>query len=90
MTHTYSSKTITQIAVGATLMLTLALVLVAPRSSEAANYAFVNHAGEVSMVVANDPQMALMTAFNISLHSGVLLLDSAEDTAVLGDKVYGM
>lgn len=89
MTHTYFLKIIGHIAAGVTLTAALAFILAAPRSSEAANYAFVNRSGEVSMVVANDPQTALMTAYNIAIHSGVILLDSADDNALLGGRVSG-
>ena len=60
-----------------------------PSSAHAATYAFVNTAGEVNAVVANDPMTALATAFNISAHSGVLLLSDQNDT-LLNDSVSGI
>ena len=65
-------------------------VMTAPTLSYAATYAYVNTAGNVSTVVANDWQSAIATAPSISLHSGVLLLDSIDDTNVVGDGVGGV
>jgi hypothetical protein len=58
--------------------------LALPSFAHAATYAFVNTSGEVNAVVANDPTSALMTAFNISLHSGVLLLSNQTDSILNG------
>lgn len=64
-------------------------LLILPGVTYAASYAYVNQAGDVSMIVAETPSAALMTAPNISTHSGVMLLDSAEDLGVVGDSVDG-
>lgn len=63
-----------------------ALVAV-PALSLAATYAYVNQEGEVRTVVADTPQLAITTAPNIHQNSGVLLLDSQEDNAIVGDEV---
>ncbi len=64
------------------------LALVAtPALSLAATYAYVNQQGEVQTVTADTPQIAITTASNIHRNSGVLLLDSQEDNAVVGDEV---
>ncbi len=56
----------------------------------AATYAYVNRSGEVSTVTANDGMSAIMTAPNIAEHSGVMLLDSADDNQMIGDDVSGV
>ncbi len=53
-----------------------------PSLAHAATYAYVDQAMEVKTVVANDWMTALATAFNINVHSGVLLLTSQNDTIV--------
>lgn len=55
-----------------------------PSFAHAATYAFVNTSGEVNAVVADNPTSALITAFNISLHSGVLLLGNQTDSILNG------
>jgi hypothetical protein len=70
------------------IILSLA-VLALPSFASAATYAYVNTSGNVSTYIANDPMTAIQNAPNISLHSGVLLLDSVEDTSVVGDSVSG-
>ncbi len=64
------------------------LAMALPSSAHAATYAYVNTAGEVNAVVANDPMTALATAFNIALHSGVLLLTNQSDS-ILNNSVSG-
>ncbi len=54
--------------------------------AHAATFAYVNQAGDVSAVVANDPYEALRTAPNIDEHSGVILLNTTGD-ALIGDHV---
>lgn len=72
------------------LMLAAFGLLALPGLTYAASYAYVDSGGEVKMVTANDWQTAIATAFNIHIHSGVLLLDSAQDLAVVGDDVAGL
>lgn len=65
-----------------------ALVAVAsPALSYAASYAFVNAAGEVNLVGANNSSEALATAPNIHMRSGVMLLNSQADNQVIGGEV---
>lgn len=69
---------------------TLALAAIAfPSASYAATFAYVNMDGEVRTVEADTPTTALQTAPNLHVHSGVMLLDSADDTDVVGDDVPG-
>lgn len=73
------------------LLGTLALAAIAlPSASYAAMYAYVNQDGEVRTVDAATPSAAIQTAPNIDEHSGVLLLDGADDSAVVGDNVPGV
>lgn len=65
------------------------LAVALPSFAHAATYAYVNNASEVRTVVANDWQTAIATAFNISLHSGVLLLTSLNGNLV-GNTVGGI
>lgn len=62
-------------------------IAVTPAMSYAANYAFVNNSGEVSMVIANTWEQAIATAFNIDEHSGVILLNTLQNTGLVGDHV---
>lgn len=71
-----------------TLGVAAALAL-APGLAAAANYAYVNVNGEVQSVVASDWQTAIRTAPNIAARSGVILLDSADDSDLLDDSVTG-
>ena len=57
------------------------------QSAHAAMYAYVDAAGDVKSVTANDWRTAIATAPNIHMHSGVLLLSTANDYDILGDKV---
>ncbi len=61
-----------------------------PGISFAATYAYVNNTGEVMTVEAATPNAAIMTAPNIDEHSGVILVDEASDTQLVGDKVPGV
>lgn len=69
------------------LMIAAFGLLVLPGLTRAASYAYVDNGGDVKSVVANDWMTAIKTAFNIHIHSGVLLLDSPEDMGVVGDNV---
>jgi hypothetical protein len=66
----------------ATITLALIMMTSIPAHAHAATYAFVNNSGEVSIVAASSPEAALATAFNISIHSGVMLLQSQLDAIV--------
>jgi hypothetical protein len=57
--------------------------------ANAATYAYVDAAGDVKSVVANDWKTAIATAPNIHMHSGVMLLTTAADYTVVGDSVDG-
>ena len=69
--------------------LALAALVAFPAASFAQMFAYVNADGEVRTVEANDPNTAISTAPAIHMNSGVLLLDSSEDEAVVGDDVSG-
>ena len=74
--------------IGSTFLffLTLAALgaLVLPMTSNAADYAFVNNAGYVELVTADNASMAMMNAQQISLHSGVCLLSKPSDYSMVG------
>lgn len=55
------------------------VVLAAPNFSYAATYAYVDKVGDVKTVLANDPYVAIDTAFNRVFDSGVMLLKTSED-----------
>ncbi len=88
MTTPISRQTLSFIKVG--LVVAAFAVMSAPALSYAATYAYVNTAGNVSTVTANDPNTAILIAPGISTHSGVMLLDSIDDNAVIGDGVGGV
>jgi hypothetical protein len=69
--------------------LAMAAAVVAPAVSFAQTYAYVNTAGEVMTMDANTADQALTTAPGISLHSGVMLINSTSDP-VVGDSVSGI
>lgn len=70
------------------LLGTLALAaMVLPSVATAAMYAYVNADGEVRTVEASDPNTAIRTAPGIHPRSGVILIDSAEDQNLVGDKI---
>ena len=74
------------------LLSALALVafVAAPGVSFAATYAYVNNMGEVRTVEAATPNTAIMTAPGIDEHSGVMLIDDANDSSIIGDRVNGV
>jgi hypothetical protein len=69
--------------------LAMAATVVAPAVSLAATYAYVNNAGDVMTMDAVSANQALMSAPGISMHSGVMLIDTTTDP-VLGDHVGGV
>lgn len=64
----------------------LGAALALPLASFASTFAYVNSSGEVASVDAADANTALMTAPNIGVHSGVMLLQSANDD-IIGDHI---
>lgn len=68
----------------------LAATVAVPGISLAATYAYVNTAGEVMTVEAATPNAALMSAPGIHVRSGVILIDGADDTQLVGDRVSGV
>jgi hypothetical protein len=68
--------------------LALAAVIAVPGAASAATYAFVNTAGEVMTMEATNSDVALATAPNLHVHSGVMLV-GADDADVIGDEVPG-
>ncbi|KND49663.1 MAG: hypothetical protein AB203_01090 [Parcubacteria bacterium C7867-008] len=67
----------------------LAAVVAVPGVSLAQTYAYVNQSGEVMTTDAPNANQAIMTAPNIGLHSGVMLLQDSSDP-VVGDTVNGV
>jgi hypothetical protein len=65
----------------------LAAFVAVPGLSLAATYAYVNQSGEVMTMEAPTPTQAINTAPGIDEHSGVILVDGADDTALIGDDV---
>ena len=62
-------------------------VMALPSLASAATYAYVNKSGEVSTVTADSATSALMTAPNMDIHSGVMLLISQLDFGLVGDTI---
>lgn len=85
-TRTSLTLTTTQVLIGAVIAMSALFAVAVPHQAHAATYAFVNNSGEVSIVSANSPTEALANAFNISIHSGVMLLQSQLD-AIVGFRV---
>jgi hypothetical protein len=65
-----------------------AIVMALPTLAHAASYAYVNQAGDINMVTANDWMTAIATAPNIDSHSGVLLINDSTDQALVGSSVW--
>lgn len=65
----------------------LAAFVAVPGLSLAATYAYVNTAGEVMTTEAATPNAAIATAPGIHVHSGVILVNGADDAALIGDDV---
>jgi hypothetical protein len=85
---TQSLKVLTVGTVAGLVMLSFAF-LTLPSFTNAAEYAYVDAQGEVKTVTAGDWMTAIATALNIHIHSGVFLLKSAADYAVVGDNIEG-
>lgn len=71
-----------------TLVAFMGMLALSSKAS-AATYAYVDAAGDVKSVVANDWMSAIAVAPNIHIHSGVMLLTTAADYTVVGDSVAG-
>ena len=67
--------------------LALAGVLAGPAISFAASYAYVDQTGDVRMVEATSAESALVTAPNIHMRSGVMIIDTTSDEDLVGDDV---
>lgn len=88
---TNSTQSIGTIVTAVAFALTVAIAgfALAPAFASAAQYAYVDATGEVRSVTANDWMTAIATAPNIHINSGVFLLLSAADFAVVGDDIRG-
>lgn len=86
MTKTIQTMTF---AVGAGLVALSLALLSLPAFADAASYAYVDATGEVKSVTANDWMTAIATAPNIHIHSGVFVLKTAADFAVIGEEIEG-
>ncbi len=85
-----SNRSFTQfirLAAFGTLAFFAVTFVTAPVVASAAVYAYVDTAGEVKTVTATDWMTAIATAPYIAIHSGVMLLATAADYVVVGDKV---
>ncbi|HYD93571.1 MAG TPA: hypothetical protein VEB18_03940 [Candidatus Paceibacterota bacterium] len=69
--------------------LAVAAATALPTSAFAQVFAYVNTTGEVMTMDANSANEALLTAPNLHVRSGVMLVDDAADNAVVGDDVPG-
>ena len=80
---------VVRVAASLTLGLFALTFIAAPASASAAVYGYVDAAGEVKSVTANDWMTAIAVAPNIHIHSGVMLLLSAADYLMIGDSIQG-
>jgi hypothetical protein len=71
----------------ATCALALITLLSVPSFASAASYAYVASTGEVKSVTATDWMLAIATAPGIHINSGVFMLKSAADFAVIGEDI---
>jgi len=55
------------------------LIIGVPLPAFAETYAYVDKNGEVKMVIASNPTLAIATAVNRAVHSGVILLSNPGD-----------
>ncbi len=86
-THTLSSEFILKLTLASAIA--FAGFVAVTGSAQAATFAYVDAAGDVKSVVANDWRTAIATAPNIHMHSGVMLLTTAADYTIVGDSVAG-
>ncbi len=86
-TDTISTQFIASLALAT--VIALAGFTAATSFATAATYAYVDAAGDVKSVTANDWSTAIATAPNIHKNSGVMLLSTAADYNVVGDSAPG-
>lgn len=67
-----------------------AAALALPGISYAADYAYVDQAGNVQTVTADNAMAAMTAAVNIDENSGVMLIDSPTDQEVVDETVSGV
>lgn len=85
MTQTNSQTR--SIILGSAMLIVAALaIVIMPLSALAATYAYVDVAGTVRSVTADNWQTAIASAPNIAPTSGVMLLTSANDM-IIGDTI---
>lgn len=89
MTQTKNTVQAMTYAVALGLAVVAISFISAPAFASAASYAYVDATGEVKSVVANDWMTAIATAPNIHIHSGVFVLKTAADFAVIGKDIKG-
>lgn len=87
----FTNTLLTQFIVKLVVVLSVTFVgfVAVTSAASAATYAYVDAAGDVKSVVANDWMTAIAVAPNIHIHSGVMLLTTAADYTVVGDSVDG-
>lgn len=73
-----------------TLSILFGIAVVLPISTHAADFAYVNTSGLVELITADNSSLALLSASNLDPHSGVCLLDSADDYSILGSFLRGI
>ena len=86
--HTLLSSISTRLALVA--LVSVLTILAVPMAASAATFAYVDRAGEVRMVTADAPLIAIATAPNIHARSGVMQLMVQTDYELVGDKVNGI
>lgn len=88
--HSIYRNTHTRLLVALALAVSVVSLVMLPGFASAATYAYVNQSGEVRMVTADTPTIAMSIAPSIHIRSGVLLLNSLADNEVIGDNVAGI
>lgn len=86
-TNTLSTQFIVKLSLASAIA--LAVLVAMTGNAYAATFAYVDAAGDVKSVTADDWKTAIATAPNIHMHSGVMLLATAADYTVVGDSVAG-
>ncbi|MEY2640862.1 MAG: hypothetical protein RL150_255 [Candidatus Parcubacteria bacterium] len=75
----------TNVASGLFMLGALMLTLGSANFAEASTYEFINSSNQRTSVVANSSAEALRTAYNLGVHSGVMLVRG--DTSIAGGQV---
>lgn len=83
-------NTIIKNKIGLGFMVMAFISLVLPTFASAATYGYVGNDGYVRSIVANEWQSALDIASLISMHSGVILLETTRHFEMVGDYVVGV